>query len=146
METNYNRELDFILKNLIVEYENQYRGVTFYTEEDSFTTKEAITQKLIEQFGLKEWEINVLFYNLLIDKYIKSVDPLIISLEGLVFSNNGGYVQQKITIEKEKQRIETVENDLRKYSFYLMIFTAFVAAGTLISAWYFAIEIWRHYH
>jgi hypothetical protein len=146
MEINYNKELDFILEKLILEYENQYRGVTFYTEEDALTTKELITQKLIDRFGLKEWEINILFYNLLIDKYIKSVDPLVISLEGLVFRNNGGYVQQSIARQNERQRIETVENDLRKYSFYLMIFTAFAALGTLISAWYFAIEIWRYYH
>jgi hypothetical protein len=146
MELNYDDELDYILEELIMEYENLYKGVKFYTEEDSFSSKENITQKVTEKFGLKEWEVNILYYTLLIDKYVKSVDPLIISLEGLVFRNNGGYVQKKITDEKAKLRIQTIENDFNKYSYYLMIFTAIVAAGTIISAWYFGIEIWRHYH
>ena len=45
----------------------------------------------------------------------------------------------------EAKRLETIQNDFKKYSFGLMIFTAIVALGTLISAWFFAIEIYKYY-
>ena len=145
MEKNYNAELDFILEELIKEYENMNKGVQFYAEEESLSIYEKITELVANKFGLKDWEINVLYYTLLLDKYIKSIDPLTISLEGLVFRNNGGYVQRLITQTKETERLEEIQNDFRKYSFGLMIFTAIVAVGTLISAWFFAIEIYRYY-
>ena len=145
MDKNYNEEMDYILEQLIVEYENLYKGVTFYTDDVSMTTKDIITDKVERKFKLKEWEINVLYYTLLIDKHVKSVDPLTISLEGLVFRNNGGYTEKKVQEEKEKLRILNMENDFNRYSFLLMIFTAIVALGTMISAWYFIIEIWKHY-
>ncbi len=145
MDINYNEEMDYILEQLIVEYENLYKGVTFYTEDASMNTKDIVTEKVKNKFKLKEWEINVLYYTLLIDKHVKNVDPLTISLEGLVFRNNGGYTQKKILEEKEKQRILNMENDFNRYSFLLMIFTAVVALGTMISAWYFIIEILKHY-
>lgn len=145
MEKNYNAEMDFILEALIREYENMNKGVQFFAEEEMLSTNEKITNLVTEKFGLKDWEINLLYYTLLLDKYIKSIDPLTISLEGLVFRNNGGYVQRSISQTKEASRIEAIQNDFRKYSFGLMIFTAIVAVGTLISAWYFAIEIYRYY-
>jgi len=145
MEKNYNAELDFILEELIKEYENMNKGVQFYAEEESLSIYEKITELVANKFGLKDWEINVLYYTLLLDKYIKSIDPLTISLEGLVFRNNGGYVQRVITQTKETERLEAIQNDFKKYAFGLMIFTAIVAVGTLISAWFFAIEIYRYY-
>jgi hypothetical protein len=145
MEKNYNVEMDFILEELIREYENLYKGDSFYTEEIPKTTKEKITHKVIDKFKLKEWEINVLIYTLLVDKYVKSVDPLTISLEGLVFRNNGGYVESAIQKNRESLRLENIQNDFKKYSFGLMVFTAIVALGTLISAWFFAIEIFKYY-
>jgi hypothetical protein len=145
MDKNYNTEMDFILEALIREYENMNKGVQFYAEDESLSTNEKITELVSKKFGLKDWEINVLYYTLLLDKYIKSIDPLTISLEGLVFRNNGGYVQRLITQTKETERLEAIQNDFRKYSFGLMIFTAIVAIGTLISAWYFAIEVYKYY-
>jgi hypothetical protein len=46
---------------------------------------------------------------------------------------------------RESNRIETIQKDFKKYSLGLMVFTAIVAFGTLISAWYFAIEIIKYY-
>lgn len=146
MEKNYNTELDFILEELIVVYENQFRGIRFYAEDTHKTTKEEISQKVTDKFGLKDWEINMLYQNLLIDSNIKSIEPLSISLSGLVFRNNGGYTQRDLRLNSESLRIQTVENDLRKSSYGLMIFTGLLAFGTLISAWYFAIEIWQFYY
>ena len=145
MEKNYDPVLDFILEKLIAEYENHYKGLSFYSEEIPKSVKENITQLTIDQFNLKEWEINIMLYTLLIDKFIKSVDPLTISLEGLVFRNNGGYVQKSLREKSEAIKIEKIQNDFRKYSFGLMMFTAIVAFGTLISAWFFAIEIYKYY-
>lgn len=145
MERNYDVELDYILEELIKEYENMYKGVSFYAEDTRATTKDKITEKVMTKFRLKEWEINILFYKLLIDEYLKSVEPLTISLEGLVFRNNGGYVQKMKSSLLETKRLETIQNDFKKYSFGLMIFTAIVALGTLISAWFFAIEIYKYY-
>jgi hypothetical protein len=145
MEKNYNAEMDFILEALIREYENMNKGVQFFAEEEMLSTNQKITKLVGQKYGLKDWEINLLYYTLLLDKYIKSIDPLTISLEGLVFRNNGGYVQRSISQTKEANRLEDIQNDFRKYSFGLMIFTAIVAVGTLISAWYFAIEIYKYY-
>jgi len=145
MEKNYNAELDFILEQLIYEYENVYKGVSFYSDESFTSTKEKITILVVDKFKLKEWEINLLFYTLLLDKYLKSIDPLTISLEGLVFRNNGGYVKKVEMQSREINRIETIQKDFKKYSLGLMVFTAIVAFGTLISAWYFAIEIIKYY-
>jgi hypothetical protein len=144
-EKNYNVELDFILQQLIHEYESIYKGVSFYSDVSFTTTKDKITTLTMEKFKLKEWEINLLFYTMLLDKYLKSIDPLTISLEGLVFINNGGYTRKTELQNREKIRLDAIQKDLNKYSFGLMIFTAIVALGTLISAWYFAIEIYKFY-
>jgi len=146
MAKNYNKELDYILEELIHEYENHYKGLTFYTEELSHSTKEKISIEVSEKFNLEEWEINILYSTLLIDNHIKTIDPLTISLNGLIFRNNGGYLEQDIKKEKEKTKIEKIDNEFRKYQFLLMVFTAFVALGTLISAWFFGIEIWKYYN
>ena len=145
MEKNYNAELDFILEQLIYEYENVYKGVSFYADESFTSTKEKITILVVDKFKLKEWEINLLFYTLLLDKYLKTIDPLTISLEGLVFRNNGGYVKKVEMQNREINRLETIQKDLKKYSLGLMVFTAIVAFGTLVSAWYFAIEVIKYY-
>ena len=145
MNKNYNVELDYILEQLIVEYENIYKGVKFYAEDKLISTSDKISQRLIDKFGLKEWEINVLFSTLYIDKFVKSIDPLTISLEGLVFFNNGGYVEKAELKIKDAIRMELMQKEMKKYSLGLMIFTAIVAFGTLISAWFFAIEIIKHY-
>ena len=146
MAKNYNTELDYILEVLIHEYENHYKGLTFYTEEISYTTKDKVSGEIAEKFNLKEWEINILYYTLLIDNHLKTIDPLTISLNGLVFRKNGGYTEHQVKKEVEKFRIQKIEDDLKKYQFFLMVFTAFVALGTLISAWFFAIEIWKYYN
>ena len=145
MKKNYFSELDFILEQLILEYQNLNEGVKFYSGEAPISTKEEVIQKTIKKYDLKEWEINVLFHHLLIDKYIISIDPLYISLEGLVFINNGGYQQFKINNELENRRIQQIEADLKKYSLGLMIFTGILAFGTMISACYFALEILRYF-
>ena len=145
MVKNYIIELDFILESLIKEYENINEGVHFYEGDAPQTTKEKITEMVINQFGLKEWEINVLFHHLSIDKYIISIEPLAISLEGIVFKGNGGYTEKITKDEMENIRIKTIESDLKKYSYGLMIFTGIVAIGTIVSGVYFALEIWKHF-
>lgn len=143
MTKNYTKELDFILFSLINEYENINDGVSFYQEEAPKTTKEMVTEMVIAKYGLKEWEINVLFHYLLIDKHIISIEPLTISLGGIVFEENGGYAAKLLQEQSEALRIKALERDLKKYSYGLTLFTAIVAIGTLISAFYFAVETWR---
>ena len=85
MAKNYTEELDFILDSLINEYENINEGVKFYEGEAPKTTKEKVTEMVVGKYNLKEWEINVLFHRLLIDKQIIIIEPLTISLDGIVF-------------------------------------------------------------
>lgn len=146
MKKNYINELDFILHALINEYANINEGVNFYQEQAPKSTKETVIETVIKKFGLKEWELNVLLHHLLIDKYIISIDPLTISLEGVVFEGNGGYAEKNRREELENTRIKTIEGDLNRYSYGLMVFTGVVAIGTLISALYFALEIWRYFN
>lgn len=145
MEKKYYKELDFILEELTLIYENEFKGIKFYTEDIHHTTKDELTKKLHAKFGLKDWEINLLYQNLLIDKYIKSIEPLSISFEGLIFRNKGGYTQQFTSLNSENLRIQNLEKDLNNSTHWLMIFTALLAFGTAISAWYFGIEIWKYY-
>jgi hypothetical protein len=145
MDSNYDTQMDFILEELIKEYENLYKGVNFYSGDHHQTAKEIVTKKVITQHGLKEWEINVLYYTMFINNHIKSIDPLTISLEGLVFRNNGGYQVKSKMKKQESERLERIQNDFKKYSFGLMIFTAIVALGTIISGVYFAIEIIKYF-
>ena len=145
MQKNYNRELDFILEQLINDYVIQNKGLRFSPEEQTISIKEDITQKLKDQFMLEEWEINILYYTLLIDEHLKTLEPLTISIQGLVFHNNGGYTESALQKAKEAIKLEAIQQDLKKSSYGLMLFTAIVAAGTIVSAWYFAIEIYRYY-
>ena len=146
MENNYDTELDFVLEELIVDYENQFKGIKFYSDEYRKKLNDEIGEKLKVRFGLKDWEIDLLYHNLFMDKYIKSVDSLSISLDGLVFRNNGGYTGRSIRRNSENLRIQKLEKSTQKNALGLVIFTALLAIGTLISAWYFVIEIWRYYH
>lgn len=146
MGKNYNTELDFILDELVIAYENYFKGIQFYSEETHQTTKHELTQKLKDKFGLKDWEINLLFHSLLIDTYVESIDPLTISLNGLVFRNNGGYTQRSIDLNSENLRLQKLESSTLRNAYGLILFTALLAFGTLISAWYFVIEIWKYYH
>lgn len=145
MEKNYDDEMDFILQELVKEYEQINKGVSFFTEDMPVSIRDKISQKVIEKFNLKEWELNLLYYTLLIDEYLESINPLIISLVGVVFINNGGYVVKKASIQKESLRLEAIQNDLNKYSYGLMLFTAIAAFGTLVAAWHFAIEVYKFY-
>ena len=145
MAKNYTEELDFILESLIKEYENINEGVKFYEGEAPKTTKQKVTEMVVGKYNLKEWEINVLFHRLLIDKQIISIEPLTISLDGIVFKGKGGYTEKSKLDDLENIRIKMIESDLKKYSYGLMIFTGVVAIGTIISAIYFALEIWRHF-
>ena len=145
MAKNYTEELDFILDSLINEYENINEGVKFYEGEAPKTTKEKVTEMVVGKYNLKEWEINVLFHRLLIDKQIIIIEPLTISLDGIVFKGKGGYTEKSKLDDLENIRIKMIESDLKKYSYGLMIFTGVVAIGTIISAIYYALEIWRHF-
>jgi hypothetical protein len=109
------------------------------------STKDTVTKNVMQQFGLKDWEINLLYYTLFIDTHIKSIDPLTISLGGLVFRNNGGYSERTKAKLLEAQRLENIQSAFRKDSLGLMIFTAIVAFGTMISAFYFALEVYRYF-
>jgi hypothetical protein len=145
MNKNYDAEMDYILEQLVKAYEDLYNGMSFYSDADLKSTKDTVTKNVMEQFGLKDWEINLLYYTLFIDTHIKSIDPLTISLGGLVFRNNGGYSERTKAKLLEAQRLENIQNAFRKDSLGLMIFTAIVAFGTMISAFYFALEVYRYF-
>ena len=145
MNKNYDAELDYILEQLVKAYEDLYNGISFYSDDDLKSTKDTVTKNVMQKFGLKDWEIHLLYYTLFIDTHIKSIDPLTISLGGLVFRNNGGYSERTKTKLLEAQRLENIQNAFRKDSLGLMIFTAIVAFGTMISAFYFALEVYRYF-
>ena len=146
MEKNYDAELDLILEELIEAYKNHFKGIKFYSEESHRTTKDEITEQLRTKFYLKDWEANLLFHNLLIDKYINHIDPLTISMDGVIFIKNGGYTQKAIRQNSENLRIQKLEKYSIQNSYGTLLFTGLLAFGTLVSAWYFAIEIWRYYN
>jgi hypothetical protein len=146
MEKNYNKELDFVLEELISEYEKQFKGIKFYTDEAPKIVNEEVRKKTESTFNLKDWEVNLLFHQLLVDQNIVSIEPLVISLGGLLFKHNGGYTQRDLDVNSEKLRIKNLEEEMRRNSLWLMLFTALLAIGTAVGAWDFAIEIWQFYH
>ncbi len=145
MEKNYNKELDFILGELVKSYENQFKGIHFYSEESEKSVKDQITEIIKEKFGLKDWIINLLYHNLLRDKYIQSIETLTITMEGLLFKNNGAYTQKIINQNTELLRIQKLEKASKKNEEALVLFTAVLAFGNLFSAWFFIIELWKFY-
>ena len=145
MEKNYNTELDFILGELVKSYENQFKGIHFYSEDSVKSVKDQISEILMEKFGLKDWVIDLLYHNLLRDKYIMSIETLTITMEGLLFKNNGAYTQKIINQNSELLRIQKLEKATVKNEEALVLFTALLAFGNLISAWFFVIEIWKFY-
>ena len=145
MEKNYNKELDFVLEELITEYKKQFKGIKFYADETPEIINIEVSKKTEAKFNLKDWEVNLLYHQLLIDQNIVSIEPLAISLGGLLFKNNGGYTQRDIRQNSEKKRIKNLEEEIRRNSFLTMVFTALLAIGTTISAWDFGIEIWKFY-
>ena len=145
VEKKYTEALDAILEVLILEYEHIHEGVNFYSGTAPQSIRDKISQKITQQYHLKEWEVGILLHHLLIDKYIISIDPLSISFDGLVFRGKGGYAEKARLEIVEQERINNMENEIRISSKGLMIFTGLVAIGTLISGIYFAIEIWRFF-
>ncbi len=145
MEKNFNKELDFVLEELISEYEKQFKGIKFYTDETPKIVNEEVSKKTEDKFKLKDWEVSLLYHQLLVDQNIVSIEPLVISLGGLLFKNNGGYTQRDILLNSEKKRIKNLEDEMNRNSFLLMVFTALLAIGTIVSAWYFGIEICKYY-
>jgi hypothetical protein len=145
MDKNYDKPLDFILEELIKASEVENKGIRFVSEDQQISLKKQISNLLKKQFNLHDSEINILFYTLLIDDYVKSIDPPMITLEGIVFHNKGGYVEATSLKKNESNRLDAIQQDFKKYAYGLMLFTAIVAAGTIVSAWYFAIEIYEYY-
>jgi len=109
MKKDYDIELDFIIDELVIAYENYFKQFIDHLAPSHETTKGVITQKLKDKFDLKDWEIQLLFENLLSNGHISGIDPLIISYQGLILINNGGYIQQKKDKLSEKRRI--IRND-----------------------------------
>ena len=60
MEKNYDDEMDFILQELVKEYEQINKGVSFFSEDVPVSTRDKISKKVIERFQVKEWELNLL--------------------------------------------------------------------------------------
>jgi len=145
IEKKYTEALDAILEALILEYEHIQEGVNFYSGNAPQPIRDKITEKITQQFKMKDWEVGILLHHLLIDKYIISIDPLSISFDGLVFRGKGGYAEKSRQEIMEQERINIVENEIRISSKGLMIFTGLVAIGTIVSGIYFAIEIWRFF-
>lgn len=146
MKQEYNTELDCILKELIVAYENHFKGFADALKEPQETTKGKTTQKIKDSFSINDWEINLLYENLLQDGYIKSIDPLEISFKGLVFINSGGYTQNIININSEKIRLQNLEENTLKNNNRIVFLTFLLVLGTLIAGWYYATELWKYYH
>jgi hypothetical protein len=145
LEKNYDKALDFILEELIKASEVENKGIRFVSEEQQISLKNKIADLLKNKFNLQDWEINILYYTLLIDEHIKSIDSPTITLEGIVFHNKGGYVEATRLKTNESNRLDAIQQDFKKYAYGLMLFTAIVAAGTIVSAWFFAIEIYEYY-
>src|ERR1019366_440215 len=146
LKKNYNTELDFILEELLVAYGNHFKGFIDAFAESHKTTNGETKQKLRDKFQLEEWEINLLYEKLLKDGYIKSLEPLSITHDGLIFRNNGGYIQKNINLGLENRRIQNLENISKKNECWMVVLTAVLAIGTLIASCYYAIELWKYYH
>ena len=115
MEKNYNKELDFVLEELISEYEKQFKGIKFYADEAPKIVNEEVRKKTEGTFNLKDWEVNLLYHQLLVDQNIVSIEPLVISLGGLLFKHNGGYTQRDLDVNSEKLRIKNPQTAIRNF-------------------------------
>ncbi len=109
---NYNSALDYIL-NRILECQNKHLKIL---QKDSFVTPKTVTDmELVSTFKLEKFEIDLLIYELINNKYVTPDGNL--TLKGVHFIKTGGYSQQK----KEANRYRTIEK-IRHWTFLIGIF------------------------
>lgn len=109
MRKNYNKEIDFALGELLKAYEDHWKAIKDAFGEEAEQTHTKVSNSLKQKFGLKEWEVRIVFDYLEEEKYVKSIEPMIISQKGVVLALNGGITEKlsKENLRKNRQIAET---------------------------------------
>ena len=69
-----------------------------------------------------------------------------INFNGRIFKEQGSYVQKRNEAVAENIRLEAAERSAKANRIATFWLTLVVAAGTLVAAWYYSIEIWKYYY
>lgn len=105
-----------------------------------------ILNKLIKDEYIKDEWVDVREKNLPLG-IEKSVLHYLITFEGKIFLDYpGGYVKQAEEQNAESIRLEKIESDQKASRNQMNVLTAIIAAGTLIAAIYYGVEIYKEFH
>jgi hypothetical protein len=118
-------------------------GPTKYLEQYFFELY-LILDKLIDDGYAKKHLINRVDLNT--NETKKNVVHYEITLSGKSFLHKGGYVGDAERINAENIRLEKIERNQRRNQNWMTLLTAAFAFGTLVSAFYYLIEIWRFFY
>ncbi|CAN5508229.1 hypothetical protein BH09BAC6_BH09BAC6_26070 [soil metagenome] len=122
---------------------------------------EQVTKAVSDEIKVNESDVILILQKLKKDKYIDeytinkpndnrvipaTVIGYSINFNGKLFLKRGGYNLQAINNDAENNRLKNLENDQRASRNQMNFLTAVIAAGTLVAAIYYGIEIYKELH
>lgn len=126
--TDYNTILDYILEETI-KRKNEHYTVKHSTIE--YQATRIITEKeIVEKFGIEQYEVDILYYELTNDSYING-NTGNATLKGIEFFNAGGFIG--------KRRKESISANLQFVQTWAIAFGTF---GLLM--WEIGKFLWEH--
>jgi len=116
----------------------------------AFEIRESVTGFLIEEMD----DIYSILKKLVKNEYVEFHDissmrrhpQYSITFEGKVFTEQGGYRQKLMNESSENIRLVKIENAQKQFRRVQNVLLTIVAAGTLIAAVYYIMEIGIHFH
>jgi hypothetical protein len=117
----------------LFEFTPQYRKHEFF---------EGLIDKLIEDKNAEFIDENQRKEK---DKITFYQQNTIITVRGWFFIDNGGYTQQKINQDSEKNRLQNIETSQLSLSRKLNVLTAIIAGGTVVAAVYYFLDIYDNH-
>jgi len=139
------KELDFILKFLAT----NVRAKPGISLDNLYKEIKVIKPELYQPAIVDDWGSRL---RRILDKLEK--DGLVkigyheyeITFDGYVKNLKDGYEGEIKDRNAENIRVGKLENRQKRYELNQTLLLTLVALGTLIAAWYYLIEIWKHYH
>ncbi|ASU35374.1 hypothetical protein [Mucilaginibacter xinganensis] len=74
------------------------------------------------------------------------INQFCITFDGKIFLKQGGYNLEDIRFREQNTKLETLKSDQIKRDEFLKTLTIWIAVGSVLSAFYYSIEIYKEFH
>lgn len=129
--------------DIVLVYMNEY----FNKTAGKYIEEKELENYMVKIRGIFIHNIKIILQKLFKDNFIEVYqDCFIISFEGKMFIEDGGYEKQLINETNRNNRIENLEKNQIIYQRILIWLTALVALGTIVTGIYYGIEIYKHFY